>query len=278
VDYAVDHLGLREAERSDGVSYLTHGSAHHSLQYIEDDEASFDHMAFEVADARALAALRTELEPAGVEFLDEPVEAGVEDAFRFVGPGGHVFEIYHGMQDDQPSFHATAPAPKLFGHVTVKCENTDEMREFAERHLGFKTSDVIETPGGGFVFMRCNARHHALAVAPGTDQFHHYAWELQNLATLGELADRLGRERMLLWGPGRHGPGHNLFTYHFDPAGAIVEHYADMDLIDSDNHEVGIWPDAPATMNQWGPLPNEDFVGKGLKITDRGRRRGDTAT
>lgn len=278
VDYAVAHLGLREAERSDGVAYLTHGSLHHSLQYIADDEASFDHMAFEVADAEALAAMRERLEGADVEFLDEPVESGVEDAFRFVGPGGHVFELYHGMSDDEPHFHATAPAPKLFGHVTIKCEDTAEMRDFAEQHLGFLTSDVIETPGGGFVFMRCNARHHALAVAPGGpggNQFHHYAWELQNLATLGELSDRLASEEItLVWGLGRHGPGHNIFSYHLDPAGAIVEHYADMDLIDSEDKEPGIWPDAPATMNQWGPLPADDFIGMGVPITDRSKRAG----
>jgi hypothetical protein len=31
----------------------------------------------------------------------------------------------------------------------------------------------------------------------------------------------------LLWGPGRHGIGHNLFTYHRAPNGLITELFAD---------------------------------------------------
>ena len=33
----------------------------------------------------------------------------------------------------------------------------------------------------------------------------------------------------MLWGPGRHGIGHNLFTYHRWPNGLITELFAELD-------------------------------------------------
>src|SRR5579859_4462745 len=58
---------------------------------------------------------------------------------------------------------------------------------------------------------------------------NHYAWEVESLATLGALGDVLARnDGRFIWGPGRHGAGGNIYTYHFDPAGAIFEYSADL--------------------------------------------------
>lgn len=274
VAHATSLMGLLEVERVDGVSYLTAGSEHHSLQLIADSETAVDHMAFEVAGDAALAELRRRLVSEGVEIFDEPLEEGIEEALRFAAPSGHVFEAYAGMSEGQPPFDPAGVRPKWFGHFTITATDTAAARRFAEEVLGFRTSDVIATPAGGFVFMRCNALHHALAVAPGDDAFHHYAWQVESISDLGRLADLLDpHDVRLIWGPGRHGPGDNLFTYHLDPAGAIVEYYADMEVVvDDDRRPVGEWPDAPRTMNIWGPLPAEDFLAMAVPLVDRTRR------
>lgn len=267
-------LGLREVERAGESVYLTCGPDHHTLQLIADDATSVDHMAFEVAGPEALAQLRQRLESEHLEILDEPVEPGVTDAIRFAGPTGHVYEAYHGMATTETDYNATGVRPQLFGHFTTTAEDTAAAREFNERVLGLKTSDVIHTPGGGFVFMRCNALHHSLAIAPGPNGFHHYAWQVESIADLGRLGDVLDRRDVrFVWGPGRHGPGDNIFTYHLDPAGAVVEHYTDMEIVvDDENRPVVDWPDAPRTMNTWGPLPAEDFLALAIPFADRAKR------
>ena len=47
----------------------------------------------------------------------------------------------------------------------------------------------------------------------------------------------------LHWGPGRHGPGHNLFTYHRDPDGNVIELFTQLDsMIDEAK---GYWEPRP---------------------------------
>ena len=71
----------------------------------------------------------------------------------------------------------------------------------------------------------------------------------------------------LHWGPGRHGPGHNLFTYHRDPDGHVIELFTQIDVVHDESK--GYWEPRPwheeypmypktwqvdlATVNQWAP-------------------------
>ena len=59
------------------------------------------------------------------------------------------------------------------------------------------------------------------------------------------------------WGPGRHGPGNNVFTYFVDPFGFVIEHTADVLQVD-DHYRVGgpedwTWPKGRS--DQWGIAP-----------------------
>ena len=62
LDSAVEHattvMGLRVVEERDGRVDLTHGRPHHSLQYIEADTDSVDHVGLEAAGPEALALIR----------------------------------------------------------------------------------------------------------------------------------------------------------------------------------------------------------------------------
>jgi catechol-2,3-dioxygenase len=266
VRHATEINGLREVERSDGVVYLTHGAAHHSLQLIEDMRAALDHVAFEVASVADLERLRGTLADEGVTILaHEPAEPGIGYALRFVAPGGFTFELVADVAKDQPAhYNGTGVRPSQFGHVTLKSPQSKTIAQFAQGVLGFRLSDTI---AGAFIFLRCNPNHHALAIAPGpVDQLHHYAWEVDSVGELGRLGDHLyGNEKAFEWGPGRHGPGDNVFTYHLDPAGGVVEYYADLEIVlDDAGRAPRDWPDEPSTHNFWGPLPNGDFLSLGL--------------
>ena len=52
------------------------------------------------------------------------------------------------------------------------------------------------------------------------------------------------------WGPGRHGPGNNLFVFITDPDGNWIEVSAELEVI----YDRGVvdWPQHPRTLNKWG--------------------------
>jgi hypothetical protein len=55
------------------------------------------------------------------------------------------------------------------------------------------------------------------------------------------------------WGPGRHGPGNNIFCYFKDPFGYVAEYTSDIDYItDEAKHEAKVWPRSPESMDRWG--------------------------
>lgn len=255
VRWATTVMGMREVERADGVAYLTHADCHHSLQYLEDPEPALDHFAMEAHDADALDRLVARLRDDDVTIVSEhPEEAGIERAVRFLGPDGHVIEVFTGMANAGPRQIGAGVQPRKFGHPTLTCPDIGPTRDLFQRVLGFRVSDEIGP--GLLAFLRCNVDHHGLGLQKGPAGINHYAWEVENLAILGHLGDVLqDNGSRFIWGPGRHGAGENIFTYHFDPAGCIVEYYADLYQVwDERTFVPGRWAaDDWRGQNLWGP-------------------------
>jgi catechol 2,3-dioxygenase-like lactoylglutathione lyase family enzyme len=273
VRWATTVMGLREVAREGGTAYLTHGGVHHSLQLVQADEAALDHVALEAQDEAALDRLRQRLAGEGVGVIsDRPEELGVEHAIRFRGPDGHVIEVFAGMAGGQPRHTGSGVQPRKFGHLMLKCEDTRVTSEFLEHVLGFRLSDDVGD--GTLLFLRCNADHHGIGITKGGDGLHHYAWEVESLAILGQLGDVLEKNgSRFLWGPGRHGAGGNLFTYHLDPAGCVVEYYADMIRIyDEASYRPGRWAMSDYRFaNLWGPgIPGHEFFDAGAPLPRSG--------
>jgi catechol 2,3-dioxygenase len=58
----------------------------------------------------------------------------------------------------------------------------------------------------------------------------------------------------VVWGPGRHGPGNNVFGYFIAPFGGVIEYTAEVSEV-TDNYKVGTpedWKWPPGRMDQWG--------------------------
>jgi hypothetical protein len=103
---------------------------------------------------------------------------------------------------------------------------------------------------------------------------HHIGYELEDWAHMQRACDTLARhKRPIVWGPGRHGVGHNVFVYHRDPDDHIIEFFAEMDQMKDE--ELGAFEPRPwhqdnpqrpkvwerkASAMTWGPPPTADFL------------------
>ena len=58
----------------------------------------------------------------------------------------------------------------------------------------------------------------------------------------------------VVWGPGRHGPGNNVFGYFIGPHGGVVEYTAEVSEV-GDDYKVGgpqDWQWPPGRIDHWG--------------------------
>jgi catechol 2,3-dioxygenase-like lactoylglutathione lyase family enzyme len=269
VKHAETIMGLREVERVNGASYLTCNERHHELVLVEDAGVACDHLAFEVAGAEELDELRRRALNEGLHVLsEEPEEPGIEGAIRFVGPGGFVFEVFHGMALDQPRDYNTVGArPRKFEHITLKASDKEGMEDFLVRVFGFRLSD---RSGDSISWLRCSPEHHGVSVIRAEkNQLQHYAWQVADYSDTRIIGDQLMRNgKTFLWGPGHHGIGDNYFCYFYDDDGVIVEYSADIMTVENEEaYRPRTWPDEPLSVNRWGnPPPPEEFVNGGTDL------------
>lgn len=255
---ATELLGLRETKADGGTSFLSASDRHHELLYRQSSNDAVDHFGLVAADADALVEIRERIERAGFAVVsDTPLEEGVIDGFAFLGPDGFVFEIYLDMETSP--IKQLGFGPDRYGHINLHSSDPVAMRSFFIEILGFHVSDVIGDDA--LYFLRCNPDHHGVAIGPGRGTLHHHAWQAQSVVDLGKLADRLDAVRKdVLWGPVRHGAGHNIATYFAEPGGSVIELYTDMEQIYDDNRPPHHWTqDDNRWFSRWAPFLPERF-------------------
>ena len=104
--------------------------------------------------------------------------------------------------------------------------------------------------------------HHTVALFESPSvHIHHSSYEVQDLDMLMMGHEWLrAAESQPLWGVGRHVLGSQIFDYWWDPAGHLVEHFSDGDLLQA-RHQTGFTPNTADALCQWGPpLPEAFFA------------------
>ncbi len=176
-------------------------------------------------------------------------------------PEGEVLRFLHGDTTVTPIEGRDLPV-KLT-HVVMNATDAEATATFTEEVLGFRVSDRTK----GMVFVRCNASHHSTAFArAGFTSLNHIAFEM---ADLDAVMRGIGRMRdhgaVPAWGPGRHGPGDNVFAYFIAPFGAVVEFSTAVEIV-PDDYRVGApedwtWPEG--RIDQWG-MSDKDLSNLGV--------------
>jgi catechol 2,3-dioxygenase len=268
-----DALGLRETRRTDSRAWFALGMRHHEVRLSQGAGPGCDGVGFDVDDVAGLERLRSRVTDAGLEILrDEPVDDTAELGFSFAVPHGPTVELCVGAAlapptDDDPKdvyrLRRDTPARLVkLGHVTLGSTDPAAVEHVFVDVLGFRISDRFS---GVLAWARCNRDHHSVGFAPAeAPGIHHMAYELESFAHYEALADHLARRGIrFVWGPGRHGPGNNLFAYLEDVEGNLVEVYSDLIQIENeDSYEPRDWDDLQEVGNSWGPLPDDAWFKK----------------
>lgn len=256
VAHAVEVLGLDVVDRDPLQVALALPGQDPCLILWQAEDAEFDFLALHTSEEN-LAEIRRRLQDAGIEPLPAAELSG--DALRVHAPNGISVEIGVGdapVRNETP--RASGPVIGSLDHLSFAAEDPGAFRDFFIDLLGFRLSDSFLDQRH---WLRCGPNHHTIAVFTGRNGIHHYAFETSDIRGLARLGDLLAaREQNFIWGPGRHGIGQNIFTYHLDPAGAILEVTSDMLQIDSEEEwEIEVWADAAKSGVMWGPLPPAGF-------------------
>jgi catechol 2,3-dioxygenase-like lactoylglutathione lyase family enzyme len=205
---------------------------------------SVPYFALQLQDAAHLAAYRRALK--NTEDFSSPLLA--QGAFSVSDPDGRraVFGVAKEIE-------TVAGLPGRLQHFVCATQRLPEMLDFYRR-LGMIESDrVLEGEALSAVFLRSDPEHHSFAAfrAPESRPDHH-CYETTGWLDIRDWADRMAGLRIpLWWGPGRHGPGNNLFFMIEDPDGHKVEFSAELELMPRDLPP-RTWPHEQRTLNLWG--------------------------
>jgi catechol 2,3-dioxygenase-like lactoylglutathione lyase family enzyme len=264
--------------RADGGVHLLGGSGafHHILTLRRMARPALIRMVLDAADRATVDALHAQVLAHGLTTVDPPArlrQPHGDYGFGFKDPEGRNIAIVCGVTD-----HADAgdrpDRPRKLSHVNVNAGDSDATLACYRDALGFTLTDTTAR----LRFLSCNSDHHSMVLGfTGGATLNHIAFEMPDLDSVMRGAGRMRDDgRAIEWGPGRHGPGNNVFCYFLGPEDMPLELTAEMQQVDGSYRAKTAeqWCWLPGRLDHWGISagPSERIESAGLSIhfTDDG--------
>lgn len=201
-------------------------------------------------DQDGVDALRARAKAEGIEIVDSPAPYFKDGAFAVRDQDGHL--ICFGLAKPDTNTRNGINGPTQ--HLTFASRDVEAFADFYHGKLGFGLSDRVLHEDGKMAtcFTRGNHEHHNIACFKqdrvGVD---HHSYEAGEWSTIRDWCDHFATQDVqLMWGPGRHGPGNNLFIFITDPDDNWIEVSAELEVVH--DRPVKDWPQDPRTLNKWG--------------------------
>ena len=274
VAYYTDILGLTLVAKEKDAAYLASTLDHHSVVLRRGSEARCTRIAFQIAPDADLGEFERQVASHGIKTSRrKDPEPAIPDLVSFDDPKGTIMEVFREHSFSGQMYQSRGIVPHKLGHVAFHVTDVKKIARFYCDVLGFRESDWM---ADFFAFLRCGPDHHTInLVDTGKARLHHVAFEVRDWAHIQTACDFLSvNGYKLIWGPGRHGIGHNLFAYHRNPDGQIVELFAELDKIYDE--ELGyfeprpwhrdrpqkpkVWAKDLSAANLWGIGPPEEMM------------------
>lgn len=222
------------------------------------------HLTFEVDSAAELAALAARLKSSDIEFslgFNDSL-SGFHDSLWFNDPDGNRIEIAVAPEEvplasaSPARIDRATPRPQYLQHIGLYTNQLEILIEFYTEALGFDISDWLLRERA---WLRCNTNHHTLLLIQGKPGIDHIGYTIANGPELLRWADHLSVQQVpVLWGPGRHGAGNDLFLRFADAEGFHIElstemqQYYDRDVTIPPR----LWHTRTMALNLWGAMPS----------------------
>jgi catechol 2,3-dioxygenase len=229
--------------------YVLHGGAR-SFIISEGPNASLACSGYAVRDGAALSALRERLQASGLAVTTPDNPLYQPGSVEVTDPQGR--KTSFGV----PRYPAAADAaPARLQHTVFQTTELDSIVRFYVEKVGFIISDEVVDENGQVmvVFMRSDDEHHTMAFFRGSrNEWDHHCYETNEWNDIRDWGDKFAKQRIpIFFGPGRHGPGNNLFFMVNDPDGNRLELSAEMQVVEA-GAMPGVWEHGEYTLNSWG--------------------------
>jgi catechol 2,3-dioxygenase-like lactoylglutathione lyase family enzyme len=272
-EYYTEVIGLTLTDKGKDAVYLASTVDHHSVVLRKGSQAKCVRLGFQIAPEDDLGAFEKQVQGQGIKTArQKDPEPSISEMVTFEDPKGTVMEVFKRDAFAGQRFPTKGIVPHKLGHVAFHVTDVKHVTKFYCDVLGFRESDWM---ADFFSFLRCGRDHHTINLMQTDANRHfHTAFELRDWAHMQSACDFLSLNGYkLIWGPGRHGIGHNLFAYHRAPNGLITELFAELDQV---NEELGyfeprpwhrdhpqkpkVWPKDPSASNLWGITPPDEMM------------------
>jgi extradiol dioxygenase len=222
-----------------GALYFRMDELQHRIAVYPANRNGLRHLGWQVDDQAALEACCSRLERSGHAVVRESASMAAERAVRelisFRDKEGFRHEIYWGQLVAERPFRPTRPSAGFvtghqgLGHVVLAAADRAGLVAFFQQVFDFKLSDTITLHGVDITFLRCNSRHHTLAImAPGlgvtAGEMHHVLFEFKELNDVGRAYDLVQEQQVpLILTLGRHVNDHMVSFYFKSPSSVGIE-------------------------------------------------------
>ncbi|WP_317928460.1 VOC family protein [Halioxenophilus sp. WMMB6] len=257
--FLTDIWGAASAGSKENTHYIRGSGTFPYLVALEEGDSSFVRSVTFVCSAQELDELKQRISQRGLMACPtESKDLGGGEGILVQLSEGQILRFLINTHEVEPL--AGAELPVKLTHVVFNSEDAEKTGDLVEAALNFRVSDRTK----GMVFVRCNESHHSTAFArAGFCSLNHIAFEMADIDAVMRGVGRLRDHNMVpAWGPGRHGPGANVFAYFIAPFNAVVEFSTAVNKVPED-YPVGApedWTWPPNRIDQWG-MSDKDFDG-----------------
>jgi catechol 2,3-dioxygenase-like lactoylglutathione lyase family enzyme len=246
---------LRQVDGGNDARYFRGtGLYHHILGLHRGAQPAVVRIVFDVADRPGVDALHRAVTAAGcAASAPAPLAvAGGGYGFGCKDPDGRNLAFVCGAADhadaaDQPD------RPRKIVHLNLNARDYGASIGFFIAALGFRVIDE----NAPLAFLHCaNADHCSIVMADTKlPTLNHIAFDLPEFDSVMRGMGRMKDNGYPIeWGPGRHGPGNNVFAYFCGPDEVPLEYAAEVAQIDGSYVPRGsdYWKFAAGRSEQWG--------------------------